>query len=234
MPFDLTDQMVTLNSVTPRTETHGEDRVFAISLGFKLSGPNTLLDRLSAALRPMLYRGDEGQEDIPGVEASTPYLRLPGVEQLNIRGQLTGWTLTVGYGIGEPMKIGDAKVDKFRVVPHHDGIVDILFRVGSSDIDATEAGRLCSQLSQEITISLAAPVKQEAPIDGSVAAFQNDHPLFGQGGDGDDGPGGDPADETTAFTLSDGQPATLTKRSRKPKPDATAEFIARNQAAGTH
>jgi hypothetical protein len=228
MPFDLTDQMVTLNSVTPRTETHGEDRVFAISLGFKLSGPNTLLDRLSAALRPMLYRGDEGQEDIPGVEASTPHLRLPGVEQLNIRGELNGWTLTAQYGIGEPTKIGDCRVDKFRIVPHHEGIVDILFRVGSSDIDATEAGQLCSQLSQEITISLAAPVKQEAPIDGSVAAFERDHPLFD--GDGDP-PGDDPADETTAFTMSDGQPATLTKRGRKPKPDATSEFIERNKAA---
>lgn len=40
-----------LTSVTPRTEVHGEDRVFAISLGVKITGPNTLLDKLTPALR---------------------------------------------------------------------------------------------------------------------------------------------------------------------------------------
>lgn len=240
MPFELTDQPVILNSVTPRTEVHGEDRVFAISLGFKLSGPNTLLDRLSPKLRPMLYRAEEGQEDLPGIEATMPHLRMTGIEQMSFAGQLIGWTLTVDYGIGEPMKIGDAKVDKFRVVPHHDGIVDILFRVGSSDIDATEAGQLCSQLSQEITISLAAPVRQEAPIDGTVAAFNRDHPdLVDQAGEDADSEGDDEQDDEAGDEDQDGPTLAADdppkpKRGKKAKPDATDEWVKRNQPAGAH
>jgi hypothetical protein len=189
MAFELTPTAAQLTSVTPRTEMHGDDRVFAISLGIKITGANTMLDKLSPTLRHTLYKAVEGQDQLPGVEVTTPLLRCRGIEELKLAGTLEGWTLTVDHGIDEadPIKLGGCKVDKFRVVPSEGGSVDLMFRVGSNDIDANEAGQLCSHLSQEITITLTAPKAQEPAIDGSVEAFRRDHPdatdLFAAGAD---------------------------------------------------
>jgi hypothetical protein len=60
------------------------------------------------------------------------------------------------------------------VVPHEGGSIDLSFSVGSNDIDATEAGLLCSHLSQEIVVTLTAPVAKEPAIDGTTEAFQRD------------------------------------------------------------
>lgn len=181
MLFELDVTPAILASVTPRTETHGQDKVFAISLGLKIVAANTLLDKLSPTLRPTLYKAAEDQDDLPGVEPSTPALRTRGIDQVTLAGSLEGWTITVDHGIDEddPITLGGCKVDKFRVVPKEGGTVELLFRVGSNDIDATEAGLLCSHLSQEIKITLRAPEKPVDVIDGSVDAFKRDHPDAG-------------------------------------------------------
>lgn len=179
MPFELlTPTAAILSTVTPRTEVHGDDRVFAISLGIKLVGANTLLDKLSPTLRDTLYKAVEDQDVLPGVEVSTPLLRTRGIEQVTLAGSLEGWTLTVDHGIDEdaPIALGGCRVDKFRVVPSEGGTVELNFRIGSNDIDSTEAGLLCSHLSQEINITLKAPEKAADTIDGSVGAFKRDHP----------------------------------------------------------
>lgn len=171
--FELTSPtLATLISVTPRTEIHGEDRVFAISLGIKITAPNTILDGLSPTLRQTLYKAVEGQEQLPGVEESTPLLRTRGIDLLSLAGKPEGWTLTVDHGIdeGDPITLGGCKVDHFKVDPHEGGTVDLMFRIGSTDIDATEAGLLCSKLSQEISIQLTAPERPADAIDASSSA----------------------------------------------------------------
>lgn len=172
MTFEiLTPTDATLSSVTPRTEKHGDDDVFAISLGLKVTGPNTLLDLLAPGLRDALYKAAEGQEDLPGVEPATPLLRCKLIETLALGACFEGWTLAVDHGIDEadPIKLGGSKVDKFRVTPREGGSVDIAFRVGSNDIDATEAGLLCSHLGQGISFTLTAPaIKKGEVIDGTV------------------------------------------------------------------
>lgn len=191
--FELTDTPAILTSVTPRTETHGDDKVFAISLGLKITGPNTLLDKLTPALRHMIYTANpDATPELPGVEESTPLLRCPGVELMTLKAALEGWTLAVDHGIDEadPITLGGCKVDKFKVAPSQGGTVDLMFRIGSNDIDATEAGLLCSHLSQEIKITLTAPKPKAEAIDGTGADFAADHPdlpsaedLFAAGAD---------------------------------------------------
>ena len=39
----LTPTPATITSVTPRTESHGDEKVPAMSLGFKLTMPNSIL-----------------------------------------------------------------------------------------------------------------------------------------------------------------------------------------------
>jgi hypothetical protein len=221
MQFELpTPTPAMLTSVTPRTEIHGDDKVFAISLGLKLTGPNTLLDKLSPTMRTTLYQAVEGQEQLPGVEPATPLLRTRGIEQVNCAGKLEGWTLYVDHGIdeGDPIALGDAKLDKFRVCPKEGGSIELLFRVGTSDIDSEEAGLLCSKLGTEITITLRAPeLKVDKPvIDGTVGhaglAAQRSAEESGQRSLGD------PEDETDGDGEGDA-------------PDATDTFVAQHDTA---
>jgi hypothetical protein len=106
------------------------------------------------------------------VEPSTPLLRCKVIETLSLGLSFEGWTLAVDHGIDEtdPITLGGCKVDKFRITPSEGGSVDIAFRVGSNDVDATEAGLLCSHLGQSISFTLKAPeVKKPEPaaIDGT-------------------------------------------------------------------
>jgi len=176
--FEFHQQQANLTSVTPRTEVHGEDRVFAISLGIKIKGPNTLLDRIHPTLRHALYTVVPDQDNLPGVETSTPLLRSSRIDEVKIKDSYEGWTLSVDHGIDDkdPIKIGGCKVSKLRCVPMEGGSIELMFSIGSNDIDATEAGLLCSHLSQEILFTLTAPEKPAEAIDGTAAAFKKDHP----------------------------------------------------------
>ena len=176
--FSLTTTEVKLATMTPRTEKHGDEDVSAVSLGLRLTAANTLLDALDPNLRMAIYAPVEGQDQLPGVEPSTPVLRPRMVESLKLSCCFEGWTVAIDRGIDEddPIKLGGAKVDKFVVVPHEGGSVDIAFRVGSSDIDETEAGWLFGHLGQPIVVSITPPEKAPDAIDGSTEAFQRDHP----------------------------------------------------------
>jgi hypothetical protein len=214
MPFELkSPTAATLRTVTPRTEIHGDEKVCAISLGLSIVGPNTLLDALDGGrLRHALYMAVPDQEQLPGVEPSTPLLRARGIEEVKCAGTLEGWTVRFEHGIDDESAIvlGGSKVDKFRVIPTEGGSVELLFRVGTSDINEAEGGALFGMLGQEVMVSITAPViAHGAPaIDGSVDAFKADHPeagdLFAAGasdkhagdfGQADDAPGTGSSDD---------------------------------------
>ena len=191
-----------LKTFTPRTEKHGDDEVSAASLGLKIVGPNTLLDIVQPGVRDMLYKAAESQDQLPGVDPHTPLLRAKGVETVKLAACFEGWTLEIDHGLdgGDPFVIGGSRVDKFVVTPHEGGSVEIDFRVGSIDIDETEAGWLYGHQKHDITITLHAPEKPVDAIDGTTDAFERDHPeasaadLFAaeHGGPEDDSEGGEP------------------------------------------
>jgi hypothetical protein len=136
--FQLLDPITaTLKSVTPRTECHGEDTVVAISMRMTIEGPNTLLDALSPKLRHALYMAAPDQEQLPGLEA-TPLLRFDAFEHHALKACFEGWTLKVDHGIEEddPITLGGAKVDAFRIDAKQGGTVALSFRVGSNDVSA--------------------------------------------------------------------------------------------------
>ena len=180
MAFQITTPTpATLRTVTPRTELHGDEKVSAISLGLSIKAANTLLDALDGGkLRNALYMAVPGQDQLPGVEPSTPLLRARGIEEVKCAGTLEGWTVAFQHGIGEDIELGASKVDKFRVKPMEGGSIELLFRVGTSDISEDEAGALFGKLGQEVMITVTAPVVASgAPIiDGSTEAFKADHP----------------------------------------------------------
>lgn len=203
---------VKLCSMTPRTEKHGDEDVSAVSLSLRMVGPNTMLDILQPGLRDALYKAVEGQEQLPGVEPSTPLLRSRGIESVKLTACFEGWTLAIDQGIDEttPIKLGGSKIDRFVVEPKEGGSIELTFRVGSSDIDETEAGWLFGHLGQQIVVTVAAPEVKAPAIDGSTEAFQADHPDAGSAADlfaAEHGGDGSDVGQSDAGDDDDDQPA---------------------------
>ena len=189
-----------LSTFSVRTEKHGDEDVLAFSAGLVYTGPNTFLDVIAPGLRHAIYEAVPDQDQLPGVEPATPLLRCKKVEEVAVSLCCEGWTVEVEHGIDEPMRIGGTKVDKFRVAPMEGGTVSVAMRIGSNDIDEAELGALAAKLKQVVSVRMLAPEAKAEPIDGTVAAFQADHPeadatdLFAAGSppDDDETEGGDP------------------------------------------
>lgn len=167
-----------MTTFTGRTEKHGEEWIPAVSFGFKVTGANTLLDLLSPTLRTTLYAAVEGQEQLPGVEPTTPLLRSKDIETIPLDIKYEGWTVTVEHGIDDSSAIvlGDSTVKVQSVKVYEGGTVDIIGSVGSSDINPQEAGLLWSKQKTSISLILKAPEPVADAIDGTVDAFNADHP----------------------------------------------------------
>lgn len=180
----LTPTTAKLKSLTPRIEKHGDENVPAVSLGLAIVGPNTLLDLFSETMRHALYKAAEDAGDnLPGIDAPTPLLRTRGLEKIKLKTpDMVGYRLVVDHGIGgdSAIDLHDCKVDKWTLEPFEGGSVELSFRVGTSDIDETWAGRLAMKLGQEVKITIHAPEPKPDAIDGTQAAFEADHPDAGQ------------------------------------------------------
>jgi hypothetical protein len=157
-----------LTSVTPRSEHHGKDLVSAISLGLTITGPNTILDKLSPTLRHALYTiadASEQQGSLPEIDPPTPKLRTKHLGPLTLSlPAIEGGTLYVEWGIGDDMELGTCKVDKWRAECMEGGTVALSFRVSTNDVDETEAGRLFGKLGQVIDIRFTPPALVAEPV----------------------------------------------------------------------
>jgi hypothetical protein len=156
----LTLTSATLTSFTGRTETHGKNKVPAVSFRLRFTGPNTLLDRLSPSVRHVLYMAAPGQEDLPGVEPTTPLLRCKDMKTWSPDNSYEGWTVTIEHGIDDSsaIEMGNCEVDAFTVDLFDGGTVAIECRVSTSDLDWMGAGRLWSKQQSEVQVMLAAPL----------------------------------------------------------------------------
>ncbi len=159
-----------LTAVTNRTEKHGDEDVPAVSLQVSIEAANTLLDCIDPAIRQALYKAVEGQDQLPGVEPSTPVLRCNSFGTLEIDRTHEGWTLEIDQGIdeAEPMTFTGCKVDKFKVDAKQGGSVVLRLRIGTSDVDADRLGALAMHNGQAIFMRLIAPKPKAEAIDGTV------------------------------------------------------------------
>lgn len=180
-----------LTNVTNRKEKHGDEDVPAVTLAVEITTGNTILDAICPGLRHALYKSVEGQEQLPGVEPTTPVLRSNVIERVSLTTMHEGWRLAVDDGIDDtnPMLFGSVKVDKLKVDAKQGGSITLGVRLGTSDVDSERLGKLAMHNGQSIWIKLLKPEKAEPAIDGSVEAFERDHPgasaedLFAAGGE---------------------------------------------------
>lgn len=157
-----------LATVTNRTEKHGDEEVPAVSMALEFTFGNTHLDAIDPTIRDALYRRHDGQDDLPGVETSTPVLRCNSIDKVTLPTKYEGWTLQIDDGIDDTTTktFDGCKVDKFTIEPKQGGTVVLRMRVGTSDLDSERSGMLAMRLGQSVWIKLRAPEKvEDAPAD---------------------------------------------------------------------
>ena len=159
-----------LTQFTGRTQKSGRDDVPAVSLSLKIKGAkNTMLDMLSPTMRLTAYAPVEGQEQLPGVEVTTPVLRCPDMKTWKSEVVHEGWKLFVSRGIGDDsgLQMNSCKVDEFTFDLYQGGHVDCEFRVSTADVDEEGAGMLWGRQKRKVFVQVHAP---ELPAAGSTEA----------------------------------------------------------------
>lgn len=210
-----------LATLTNRSEKHGDEDVPATSLGLELTAANTLLDVIDPKIRHSLYVAVDGQEQLPGVEPSTPVLRCNSFDRHTLPAKYEGWTLQIDDGVDDtkPMTFGSCKVDKLSVEAKQGGSIVLRLRVGTSDLDAERSGFLGMHVGQPVWITLTAPEKKPDAIDASKDA--KDLPkdatdMFSGGPAGEDDGPEDDVEETLEERVARGGPAWPFPEGNKP------------------
>ena len=191
-----------LATLTPRNEKHGDDDKPAVSIGVEIETANTILDGIDPTLRPTLWKADDDQPMLPGVDAALTVLRCNSIDRVALPTKHDGWTLAVDDGIDDtkPSLFGGCKVDKFSAEPKQGGRVLLRLRIGTSDLDADRSGMLGMHVGQPIWIKLTAPEKgadagEQKPAEPDATdLFAGRAPDQQPDGDavGDDSEGGSP------------------------------------------
>ena len=118
MLFELqTNTECELTTFVGRTQKSGPDDVPAVTFRLKLTGvSNALLDRFSKTIRHTVYKAVEGQDQLPGVEDTTPLLQSKDLVHWAPETCLEGWQVFIARGIsdGGALQMGSCKVDNFR------------------------------------------------------------------------------------------------------------------------
>lgn len=159
-----------LTQFTGRTQKSGRDDVPAISIRLKISNAsNTMLDLLSPTMRLTAYAPVEGQEQLPGVELTTPVLRCPDMKTWKSDVVHEGWKLFLSRGIGDDsgLQMEKCKLDEFAFDLYQGGHVDCEFRVSTADVDEEGAGMLWGRQKRKVFVQVHAP---EMPKPGATEA----------------------------------------------------------------
>ena len=125
MQLELDRASATLESVNLRTEKHGPDKVPAADLRISVAQSSDVLAHFSPTLKNFLFH-TEGTLDLAGgFELRDRHMVFP----LSRDEEMTGATVKIGYGPGDPQVFADAKVNAFKLTPMDGGSVIVGFRV---------------------------------------------------------------------------------------------------------
>lgn len=115
----------TLDNINLRTEKSGDDKIPAADLKISTGQSADVLANFSPTLKNFLFNPEATLDLAGGMSLRDPHLQYP----LARDEEMTGATLTVGFGPGKPMTFDDCKVNAFRLTPHEGGSVVLVFRV---------------------------------------------------------------------------------------------------------
>jgi hypothetical protein len=146
--LEFTNQTGTFEHFNPRTEKDGQDKVPAADLKISCPMPPDVLAHFRPDLKHTLFVVDK---DLAGevLRVRDPHIQYPIARDE----EMTGATVSIDFGIGDPMVFDDAKVNSFRITPSDGGTVYLQFRVQCRPTQ-DEGGKLYWLQEKGITFSL--------------------------------------------------------------------------------
>ena len=147
--LELDKATATLQSLNLRTEKHGEQNVPAADIDVSVARSADVLAEFSPTLKDFIFDPAGPRDLAEGLPIRDKHLKYP----LHRDEEMTGATVLIGYGVGEPMRIADAKVSKFRITPHEGGGVVVEFRVQCKP-EPEQIAKLYTLQASQIEISL--------------------------------------------------------------------------------
>ncbi|HET7663859.1 MAG TPA: hypothetical protein VFK31_09500 [Rhodanobacteraceae bacterium] len=144
--------------------------MLAGDIKFEVTCHSSVLDEFSPDLRRTLYRKPEAgeQDELPLSDSDGLTARkLPHLKPLAWDEDFPGYRLTIKdfNGFNEDATLPCVKLSKFNFEAQDGGSVHITFRA-SCELDADEAGTLCSLIQEAATITLVPPEPVEAAESG--------------------------------------------------------------------
>lgn len=162
---------VLFKSINLRAELHGKDPIPAADIGFRLVGPNTLLDMFDTGLRHAFYRavtveGEDPQPELDGVDplTTTPELRTTSIDMpVKLIREYLGRNVIIDYGLGGKSNIDlpSCDVNDFKVNMKEGGTVEIDFRVQVAGLDDKVVGKLGVLVKHDVKITVAASAQAD-------------------------------------------------------------------------
>lgn len=150
LAFELTEATATLENFNARTEKHGPDRVPAASLRISAAQDADVLAFFSPTLKTMLFNAN-GQRDLAdGMPLRDPHMVYPIARDE----EMTGATVHIGYGVGEPIVLTDCILRDFKLTPMEGGSVIVLFTVNCKPDPHKDVPRLYLSQSQGVSVSV--------------------------------------------------------------------------------
>lgn len=148
LQLEFTKVTATLENLNCRTEKIGPDKVPAADLKVSLSGSADVLAFFSPTLKALLF---DAAQDLAG---ETMRLRDSHmVYPLQRDEEMSGASVMIDFGLGDPMTFPDAKVNQFRITPVDGGSVTLGFRVQCKP-DEKQIGVLYTMQERGITFTL--------------------------------------------------------------------------------
>ena len=161
---------LTLVHSQSRIERHGDDKVPALDLRFRLKGSNRAMDFVAPGLRRALMikgqpeaKPDDAQQSLNLNVDELGRLAFPDMKYpIKFEHEHMGHTLAVEHGTKDELVLSLCKVHRFEVTPVPGGSCEIEFSVSSSaDIDEHLIGAFGVKAQTDVMASLTAPT--EAP-----------------------------------------------------------------------
>lgn len=138
----------------------------AVSLRFKVTAANDILNKFDASLRPFLFEKNSAAQTQGALDGIPVVSDLPQLTDAAKRigpiswdEEQTGCSLVVyqgASGAGD-IKLKDGTVDKVKIDPKDGGTVEVSFDFYAADLDAETMGELAVLHQHEMDIELTAP-----------------------------------------------------------------------------
>lgn len=149
LEFELTKATATLEHWNPRTE--GTDDVPAVTLKISCAQSADVLAFFSPTLKAHLF-DTEGPKDLAeGMAVRYPHLDYP----LALDHEMAGAKVTIEYGVGNPMDLGDCEIKDFRISPMAGGTVVVGFKVNCKPDAEKHIPKLYLLQKKGITLTVA-------------------------------------------------------------------------------